>query len=207
MLRTDERNYQILSKQEATYWGKTFKGMLDSGCPPDLQIKYRAEKPVALWDDSEVNTFVRGDFVSKIVNICCSKPGREVLELCCGAGALALEVARRGAHVTGIDISPEAIEIGKKYQAELGFEGSIDLIVGDLNTTKLPKDKYDVIFAWDGLHHIANIDHLISEVTGALMPGGIFIVHDHAASSKKEHFLLLLSPVSFCLCYRQTKAF
>ena len=170
------------------YWGMSAKEKLDAGVLPDLQIRYRRKESEKLLDDSEVEAFVRGGFISKIINVCCSKPGRDVLELCCGPGKLALEVARRGAHVTGIDISPEVIEVGKGYQAGLSFDGSIDLVVGDLNKVTLPKERYDVVFVWDGLHHIADINHLISEVKTSLKSGGFFIVHDHAAASKKERF-------------------
>ena len=166
----DQKNYDELAGQEASYWGKRAKEKSEAGVIPDLQFRYRAEESENLWDDSEVEAFVRGGFVSKIMNVCCSKPGRDVLELCCGPGKLALEAARRGAHVTGIDISPEVIEVGKRYQAGLSFEGSVDLVVGDLNKITLPREKYDVVFAWDGLHHIADINHLISEVKSSLRP-------------------------------------
>lgn len=53
------------------------------------------------------------------MTFCCSEPGRDVLELCCGPGKLALEAAQGGAHVTEIDISPDVIEVGKRYQAGL----------------------------------------------------------------------------------------
>jgi 2-polyprenyl-3-methyl-5-hydroxy-6-metoxy-1,4-benzoquinol methylase len=201
---TDEGNYDELAGQESSYWGKRAKEKSEAGVLPDLQIRYRAKEPENLWDDSEVENFVRGGFVSKIMNGCCSKPGMDVLELCCGPGKLALEAARRGAHVTGIDISPDVIEIGKRYQAGLSFAGSSDLVVGDLNKITLPKEKYDVVFAWDGLHHIADINHLISQVKIGLRPGGILVVHDHAAASKNEsffamvisHLLLLMLPTN-----------
>jgi ubiquinone/menaquinone biosynthesis C-methylase UbiE len=184
----DEKNYDELAGQEARCWGMSAKEKLDAGVLPDLQIRYRRKESKKLWDDSEIEAFVRGGFKSKIINLCCSKPGRDVLELCCGPGQLALEAARRGAHVTGIDISPEVIEVGKRYQAGLSFDGSIDLVVADLNKMTLPKEKYDVVFVWDGLHHIADINHLISEVKTSLKPSGFFMVHDHAAASKKERF-------------------
>ena len=191
----DQKNYDELAGQEASYWGKRAKEKSEAGVIPDLQFRYRAEESENLWDDSEVEAFVRGGFVSKIMNVCCSKPGRDVLELCCGPGKLALEAARRGAHVTGIDISPEVIEVGKRYQAGLSFEGSVDLVVGDLNKITLPREKYDVVFAWDGLHHIADMNHLISEVKLSLRPGGIFVVYDHAAGKINFYFASVISYV------------
>ena len=38
--------------------------------------------------------------------------GRRILDAGCGTGMLAIEVARRGGDVVGIDVSPQLIEIG-----------------------------------------------------------------------------------------------
>ncbi len=157
--------------------------MTNNGQLPDLQIPYRKKQACALWDDTDVNLFVRGKYVKNILDLCCYKPGSECLELNCGPGVLALEVSRRGANVTGIDIASDAIQIAKDYQSKIikqKNQGTINLFTGDLNTINLPEKQYDVVFVWDGLHHIAEIDHLVSEIAKTLKDEGVLVVHDHA---------------------------
>jgi len=58
------------------------------------------------------------DFVSQlgkgVVDLLDPKPGETVLDLGCGTGDLAHEIAGRGATVLGMDISPGMIEAARK---------------------------------------------------------------------------------------------
>lgn len=57
--------------------------------------------------------------------------GRRILDAGCGTGMLAIEVARRGGDVVGIDVSPQLIEIGKERLPE-DVKGKISLHSGDM---------------------------------------------------------------------------
>ena len=57
--------------------------------------------------------------------------GRRILDAGCGTGMLAIEVARRGGDVAGIDVSPQLIEIGKERLPE-DVKGKISLHAGDM---------------------------------------------------------------------------
>lgn len=57
--------------------------------------------------------------------------GRRILDAGCGTGALSVELAKRGAHVIAIDLSPNLIELAKeRYEANLS--GSIEFYAGDM---------------------------------------------------------------------------
>jgi magnesium-protoporphyrin O-methyltransferase len=82
--------------------------------------------------------------------------GRRVLDAGCGTGALAVEVARRGAHVIAVDLSPTLIELARERQPRLLGSGSIDFRVGDLLDPAL--GMFDHVVAMDSLIHYDTTD-------------------------------------------------
>ena len=77
--------------------------------------------------------------------------GQRVLDAGCGTGALAVEVARRGAHVIAVDLSPTLIQLARERQPHLLGNGSIDFRVGDLLDPAL--GTFDHVVAMDSLIH------------------------------------------------------
>ncbi len=148
-----------------------------------------------------------------ILSVATQKPNMRVLDLGCGAGWLSLELARLGAHVTAMDISPLNLQIGQHmvqtnarnfpylYQGFAGLPcrlqdfGSVELVYADLNTVQLPAQEFDVIVVWDALHHVQDLEHLMEEIRKALKPNGVFLGLDHAVETPQiERFNLTLLP-------------
>lgn len=75
--------------------------------------------------------------------------GRRILDAGCGTGMLAIEAARRGAEVVGIDVSPQLIEIGKERLPD-DVKGQISLHAGDMLDP-----------AYGDFDHIVSMDVLI----------------------------------------------
>jgi magnesium-protoporphyrin O-methyltransferase len=77
--------------------------------------------------------------------------GRRLLDAGCGTGALAVEAARRGAHVVAIDLSPTLVDLAReRLPADLG-PGSIELRAGDMLDPAL--GDFDHVVAMDSLIH------------------------------------------------------
>lgn len=95
--------------------------------------------------------------------------GKRVLEYGCGPGSQAFELARRGALVTGIDISPVAIEIAREQaereQLPITFE------VMDAERTGFPDHSFDLVVGGAILHHL-DLDRAYAEIARLLKPGG-----------------------------------
>jgi len=79
--------------------------------------------------------------------------GLTILDAGCGTGTLAVEMAKRGAQVTAIDIAPTLVALARdRYEGHV-FEGGgrIDFKVGDLSDAGL--GHFDYVVALDSLIH------------------------------------------------------
>jgi magnesium-protoporphyrin O-methyltransferase len=81
--------------------------------------------------------------------------GRRVLDAGCGTGALAVEAARRGAHVVAIDLAGTLVSLaGERMPGDLregGGAGRIDWRVGDMTDPAL--GTFDHVVGMDSLIH------------------------------------------------------
>lgn len=87
--------------------------------------------------------------------------GLRVLDAGCGTGALAVEAARRGAHVTAVDLSPTLINLARERTPRDLGDGAIDYSAGDMLDP--PGGRFDYVVSMDSLIHYEAPD-----VVGAL---------------------------------------
>ncbi|MET1160559.1 MAG: class I SAM-dependent methyltransferase [Thermoprotei archaeon] len=75
--------------------------------------------------------------------------GSRILDLGCGIGRIAVNLARKGYYVTGIDISEKYIEIARRKAREYNVADSIEFIVGDARQlTKYLGKEYDAVLMY-----------------------------------------------------------
>ena len=82
--------------------------------------------------------------------------GARVLDAGCGTGALAVEVARRGADVLAIDISPTLVGLAQERLARDYGQGKVRFEVGDMLSPAL--GSFDYVVAMDSLIHYEGPD-------------------------------------------------
>jgi SAM-dependent methyltransferase len=95
----------------------------------------------------------------------------DVLEYGCGDGSYGFELARRGGRVTGIDISPVAIEQAQQQAAKEGVEDSTRFMVMDCEQLDFDDQSFDLICGGGILHHI-DLDKGYAELARTLRPDG-----------------------------------
>jgi demethylmenaquinone methyltransferase/2-methoxy-6-polyprenyl-1,4-benzoquinol methylase len=120
------------------------------------------------------------------------------LDLACGTGDIAFELARRGAHVTGLDITPRMIELARLRAARFGGAGSVRdgrrggtgsvrdgrsagearFIVGDMMALPFPNGHFDVVTTGYGLRNVPELDGALREAARVLRHGGILVSLD-----------------------------
>ncbi len=97
--------------------------------------------------------------------------GRRVLELGCGPGDEAIIMARRGAHVTALDIAPSSVRIvGERARAN-GVDSSIEVFCMTAEQLAFPAASFDTVVGFGLLHH-ADPAVLGPEVRRVLRQGG-----------------------------------
>jgi magnesium-protoporphyrin O-methyltransferase len=82
--------------------------------------------------------------------------GKRLLDAGCGTGMLAVEAARRGAHVTAVDLSPTLIQLARERLPHDVGSGHIDFIAGDMLDASL--GRFDHVVAMDSLIHYRTRD-------------------------------------------------
>ena len=95
------------------------------------------------------------------------RPCERVLEVGCGAGAFAVELARRAERVDALDRSPAMIK-----QASRVAPPNVRCILADVLREPLPDAKYDAIMSVSALHHTP-LREALPRLAGALRPGGV----------------------------------
>ena len=106
--------------------------------------------------------------------------GRRVLDAGCGTGALAVEAARRGAHVVAIDLSPTLVALAReRVPHELG-RGKIEFLSGDMLDPAL--GEFEHVVGMDSLIHYQKAD-VVRVLTGLAERTGSSILFTFAPSN------------------------
>ena len=96
--------------------------------------------------------------------------GRDVLDVGCGDGDLAVELSRRGATVTGIDASPDMIEAARARAKREGAD--ISFTVGEADRIPFAAERFDVVVAVTILCFVSNVAPVFQEIARVLRPVG-----------------------------------
>ena len=71
--------------------------------------------------------------------------GKRILDVGCGEGEDAMILARLGARVTGLDVSPAAVELARQRAAINGVADLVEFVCAPLNAANLPEKSFDVV--------------------------------------------------------------
>jgi 2-polyprenyl-6-hydroxyphenyl methylase/3-demethylubiquinone-9 3-methyltransferase len=113
--------------------------------------------------------------------------GKSALDVGCGAGLLAEPLARLGAKVTGLDASPELIEVARRHAAAMGL--AIDYRAGDLQDLA---GEFDLITCMEVVEHVADPAAFVSTLARRLAPGGLLVMSTPNATSWSRLMMITL---------------
>lgn len=103
------------------------------------------------------------------------QPGSRLLDVTCGPGLYAVELARRGCQVTGVDFSPAAIAYAKDLACSKGLAAScifIEQDVREMDFTRMDFDAALFLYGQLAVFTKAEAQSLLYKIAQALKPGG-----------------------------------
>jgi demethylmenaquinone methyltransferase/2-methoxy-6-polyprenyl-1,4-benzoquinol methylase len=131
------------------------------------------EKIISFFDGCAKNWDAETIRNERVINIILDnaqvKENTRVLDVACGTGVLFPDYIKRGAVVTGVDISPEMVKIAKKNFPK------IDVICEDVETLDFT-EKFDVVMVYNAFPHFPYPERLIEKLSTFLRDGGILSV-------------------------------
>jgi SAM-dependent methyltransferase len=98
--------------------------------------------------------------------------GADALEYGCGPGSAAFELAAQGARVTGIDLSPVAIELAARTVQERDLDARFEVM--DAEHLRFDDDAFDLVCGSGILHHL-DLQRAYAELARVLRPDGVAV--------------------------------
>jgi 2-polyprenyl-6-hydroxyphenyl methylase/3-demethylubiquinone-9 3-methyltransferase len=96
----------------------------------------------------------------------------EALEVGCGGGLMAEEVARIGFTLSGVDPSAPSIATAQRHASQTGLE--IDYRIARGESLPFADETFDLVYCCDVLEHVSDLNAVIGEAARVLKPGGTY---------------------------------
>ena len=103
-------------------------------------------------------------------------PGARVLDIGCGPGQLAVELAQRGLRVTATDLDPAMVERAEVRLAAV--DPAADAVVADVAALPFDDGAFDLVVSTLSLHHWGDVPAGAREIARVLAPRGRALVFD-----------------------------
>ncbi len=128
--------------------------------------------------NSDIDYVAWADFIEEIVRREYHGVPELVLDLGCGTGSMTLELARRGYDMTGVDYSPEMLDIARSAAERCGLSDRMLWLLQDICDLELYGTVDVTVSCLDTVNHITEVAALrecFSLVHNYLNPDGLFI--------------------------------
>jgi len=102
--------------------------------------------------------------------------GAEILEVAPGPGFFAVELAKRGYHVTGLDISHTMVEIALEEARRAGVD--VGFRQGDITRAPFGDESFDFVICQAAFKNFRQPVAALNEMHRVLRPGGFAVIHD-----------------------------
>ena len=144
----------------------------DSVSNARARFAVRADKYVTSADHAS------GSDLDLLIELASPQPGQRALDVACGGGHTAIALARRGAHVTASDITPEMLDAARGFLEARGVDASY--VVAEAAHLPFAAAGFGVVTCRIAAHHFPQPAEFFAEAARVLEPGGRLAFQDHA---------------------------
>jgi len=121
----------------------------------------------------------------RVADLASVRPGDQALDVCCGTGDIAWELARRGAQVVGLDLCRPMLDIAERRRdrgtrsGQPGPRGDAPRFI-QADALRLPfaDNSFDTVTAGYGLRNLADWQEGLRQMQRVARPGGRLVVLD-----------------------------
>lgn len=117
-------------------------------------------------------------YLAAMMNI---KPGMRVLDVGCGVGGPAREIARfTDANIVGVNNNEHQVGLARRKTARAGLSDNVAFVKGDFMklSEEFGEGSFDAIYAIEATCHAPSFEGVYGEIYKSLKPGGVFGVYE-----------------------------
>jgi SAM-dependent methyltransferase len=114
-------------------------------------------------------------------------PGTRLIDIGCGSGYAAAIAAARGARVTGIDITPELVEIARERVPGANF------VVGGMDDLPFEDESFDAAVGFNAFQFAEDAPRAVREAARVVKPGGLIAATTFAEPERNQSTALHLA--------------
>jgi SAM-dependent methyltransferase len=123
-------------------------------------------------------------------------PGMRVLDLACGTGDPALEIARRvgpKGHVTATDLSQQMLDECRKNGSAAGV-ANMDFATADAENLQFGPQSFDRVTSRLGAMYFVDVQRAFAEIKRVLVPGGVVALQVWGPPDESPYFMNAVGP-------------
>ena len=145
----------------------------------DQHFESQAEKWKAVYESEDLRSIVLRGRMERALGLTQQlqlTAGRRALDVGCGAGVMATELASQGLRVAAVDTVPRMLQLTQERATRLGLEGSISVTRCDAQRLPFASQTFDLVVALGVISWLDSPLSAVTEMVRVCRPGGYALV-------------------------------